>query len=87
MFSHLVVILFTGGDVRGGRACVAGGMCGGRGGGVHGNGGMHGRGCVEGAMHCKGACVVGGHACSKTATEGGGTHPTGMHSCFVLFRC
>ena len=29
--------------------------------------GMHGRG---------GACVAG-----ETATEAGGTHPTGMHSC------
>ena len=35
----------------------------------------------------QGSMCGGGHACSKTATEGGGTHPTGMHSCFVLFRC
>ena len=51
--------------------------------GVHGGGdvagGMHGRGCVfgRGGMHGGGACVAG-----ETATAVGGTHPTGMHSCF-----
>ena len=47
-------------------------------------GGMHSRG-----MHGRGPCMVGGcmakggggmHA-GKTATEVGGMHPTGMHSC------
>ena len=45
----------------------------------------------------QGACVVGGgawhawHGCvcvcvaGETATVADGTHPTGMHSCFVVF--
>ena len=42
-------------------------------------GGMHGRGCVA-----RGACVVGGVRAGETATEPGGAHPTGMHSCISL---
>ena len=39
-------------------------------------GGMHGRG----RGHAwQGACVAG-----KTAIAAGGTHPTGMHSCFEI---
>ena len=39
--------------------------------------GMHGRGC---------ALQVGGGACmaGETATAADGTHPTGMHSCFLM---
>ena len=53
---------------------------------------MAGRACVAGGMHVWGVCVAGGawwvHAGQRgvhagdTATEAGGTHPTGMHSCF-----
>ena len=45
-------------------------------------GGIHGReGVWQGGIHgvghaCQGVCVAG-----ETATETGGTHPTGMHSC------
>ena len=51
-----------------------------KGGGMHGRGvrimgGMHGGGCVAG-----GAWQGGLHA-GETATEAGGTHPPGMHSC------
>ena len=37
--------------------------------------------CVPG-----GACVAGRRACmaGEMATAAGGTHPTGMHSCFCL---
>ena len=45
--------------------------------GVCGEGGMHGKGCVHG----KGEGIHAG----ETATEAGGTHPTGMHSCFITF--
>ena len=63
-------------------------MCGGEGARVV--GGMHGRGhawqgghawhrvvCMAGGHAWQGACVVG-----KTAIAVGGTHPTGMHSCY-----
>ena len=42
--------------------------------------------CIAGGHARQGACVVGGgmHA-GEMATEAGGTHPTGMHSCFVFF--
>ena len=56
-------------------------------------GGMHGRGghawkgtYMAGGMHGRGTCMAGGHAwqgdmcAGQTATEAGGTHPTGMHS-------
>ena len=44
--------------------------------------GMHGEGGIPPARMARGvrgrrACMVG-----ETATEAGGTHPTGMHSCF-----
>ena len=63
-------------------ACVAGGICGGWPAwscveGVYGRGHAWQRalGCVHGrGMHAR-----------ETATEEGGTHPTGMHSCFTLF--
>ena len=62
------------------------------GGGMHGRGGMCGRGCAwwlghvgacmgEGACMVGGACVAGGVHAGETATDAGGTHPTGMHSC------
>ena len=54
---------------------------------MHGQGGVHGRGaCVP-----RGVCVAGGHAwwgvcvAGETASEAGGTHPTGMHSCLLQF--
>ena len=72
LFLHLSAILFTG-VVHGGEVCIAGGM---RGGVV----------CVVGVcVHAKGhawqgACVCEGCA-GEMATDAGGTHPTGMHSC------
>ena len=62
-----------------------GGMCGGH---------MCGGGPVVGGMHGKGACmvvVVGVHATHAPPTLrdmvgqcAGGTHPTGMHSCYLI---
>ena len=47
---------------------------------MHG-GGVHGKGpdsvIMAGGMHGTGACVAG-----ETATEVGGTHNTGTHSCY-----
>ena len=71
---------WQGGVCMAGRVCVAGG-------------GVHGRGV--GACVAGGACVAeggGGMAGGVRATAdtmgygqwAGGTHPTGMHSCFVL---
>ena len=31
-----------------------------------------------------GVCVEGGMHAGETATEAGGTHPTGMYSCFRM---
>ena len=69
------------GGVHGRGACMVGGMCGR---GCAGKVGMHGRGCawqgacMEGGVHGgEGACNAG-----KTSIVVGGTHPTGMHSCF-----
>ena len=52
---------------------------------------VHGRGTCGANMHGRGAvwleaCVDGGGSmCArKTDTEAGSTHPTGMHSCFLL---
>ena len=46
--------------------------------GVHGRGhAWQGGACMAGGVHGRGACVAG-----ETATTVGGTHPTGMHSCF-----
>ena len=54
-------------------------------GGVHGGerhvwqGGMHAGGCLwQGVCVAGGACMAG-----ETATAAGGTHPTGMHSCYI----
>ena len=51
--------------------------------GVHGKGGgMHGReACVAEGYVWQGAWWQGMHA-GETVIEAGGTHPTGMHSCF-----
>ena len=41
------------------------------------------RGCIPA---CNGGCtapLLGRHPPSETATEAGGTHPTGMHSCLL----
>ena len=62
-------------------------------GGVHGKGGVHGEGgCVvkRGYVWLGGACMAGGgyggRACvaGETAIAAGGTHSTGMHSCFTI---
>ena len=45
-------------------------------GGVRQRGGMYGRGVAEGNV-----CGKGGVRGGETATEAGGTHPTGMQSC------
>ena len=47
--------------------------------------------CGGGDMHGQGACMVGGawpEACvaGEMATATGGTHPTGMHSCYVTIH-
>ena len=54
--------------------------------------GVHGRGLCGWAMHgtrsvCGGgwSCVAEGVRAIETATEAGGTLPTGMHSCFFQF--
>ena len=60
--------------------------------GVCGKAGMHGRGyawwgeaCVaKGGMHGRGVCGIGGLCVAgKMATAADGTHPTGMHSCWL----
>ena len=71
MFLHLSVILFTGGGGRG----------------------ISGRGHTWWGCMAGGACMVGACVCVERgvgecawqegmATEAGGTHPTGMQSCF-----
>ena len=50
-------------------------------GGMHGRGSVHSRGHVWQGCTWGGACVAG-----ETATEAGGTHPTGMHSCLTSER-
>ena len=41
-----------------------------------------GRGtCMAGSVCSRGACIAGGMCAGETATEAGGMHPTGMHSC------
>ena len=62
--------------MRGGGPCVAymaGGAC--MAGSVHG-GGVHSRGLVW----LGGCCVTG-----ETTTAVDGTHPTGMHSCLIVY--
>ena len=64
--------------IIGGRACVAGACM---------AGGMYDRGaCMAGGMHGWGMCDKGGGACvaGETAIAADSTHPTGMHSCFIL---
>ena len=73
--------------MAGGGACVAGG-CAWH--GVYMAGAMHGRrACMAGGMCGEGACMVGGvcgrGACMAYGQWAGGTHPTGMHSCFLFF--
>ena len=68
LFLHQSMILFTG-VVHGGEACIAGGM---RGGVV----------CAWQRAYMAGSMCVGGGGCAgEMATDAGGTHPTGMHSC------
>ena len=57
------------GSIHSRRACISGGLHG-RGRGIRGREGMHGKGGMWGA-----------YMAGETATEAGGTHPTGMHSC------
>ena len=51
------------------------------------------RGSWSGGLLPGGECLVRGSAPrgvdhpSLTATAAGGTHPTGMHSCFKFFHC
>ena len=52
--------------------------------------GMHGeRGAcmAREGMHGRGTCMVGGMCAGEMATEAGGTHPTGMHSCYHKTSC
>ena len=37
--------------------------------------------CMAGSGCSRGACIAGGMCAGETATEAGGMHPTGMHSC------
>ena len=100
-YTCLSVILFRGGHVwQGGHACQGEYVAG----GVHGRGGMHARGNMwQGVCMAGGVCVVGGcawqggmhatHTPPPTLRDtvgqcAGGTHPTGMHSCFKgFFKC
>ena len=57
-------------------ACVAGGAC------------MAGGHAWQGVCMARGTCVARACVAGETATAAGGTHPTGMHSCFNLpLRC
>ena len=58
-------------------------------GGVHGKGGVWEGVCGRGHVWQGGMCGVGVHGrggmrAGEMATEAGGTHPTGIHSCLVL---
>ena len=49
-----------------------------------------GRSCMAGGMHGGGHAWQGGHVlgvcmAGETATAADGTHPTGMHFCFILY--
>ena len=57
--------------------CVAGGMCG--------RVACMVRACMAGGCAWQGACMAGG-ACvaGETAAAADGTHPTGMHPCYVF---
>ena len=81
MFSEASVILFTGGG-----ACVAGGH-------AWPGGGMCGRGCVAGGTFMtwgawqRGMCGRGVRVAGEMTIAAGGTHPPGMHSCFLMSLC
>ena len=48
---------------------------------------QRGRGVVHGRRACmeEGACMTRGNLpAGETTTEAGGTHPTGMHSCYFI---
>ena len=72
-----------------GCACFPGGVHT-SGGGVCASGGCV---CFPGGVHASRGCVSGGHACNTPPPSliprdtvgqwAGGTHPTGMHSCFI----
>ena len=67
--------------------CVTGNMCGGAcmAGGHVWQGGICGRGtCMAGGMHGGEVCVAGVCVEGETATAVDGTHPTGMHSFFLV---
>ena len=50
---------------------------------VHGRRSVHGRGCAwQGTCVAGGGMRGGGVWAGEMATEAGGTHPTGMHSCY-----
>ena len=65
--------------------CMVGGMHGrGRGGCAWQGGGMYGGGehVWQGGIYGRGHMWWGAYVAGKTAIAAGGTHPTGMHSCF-----
>ena len=77
-----------------GGACIAGGACmaGGHawlGGYVWQGACMVGGHAWQGGMHGRGACMAGEGVCMADTTRygqwAGGTHPTGMHSCYINF--
>ena len=81
MFSQACVIP----SAQGGGACMAKG-------GVHGKEGCvwqgghawWGEACVaKGGMHCRGGGIGGLCVAGEMATAADGTHPTGMHSCWL----
>ena len=87
IFSQASVILLTRGVPGPGGCLVSGGAWSQR--VVHSpRGVVHGpRGCVVwGVPGLGGRGVPGGEPPCKTATAVGGTHPTGMHSCFKCLQ-
>ena len=71
------------GDVHG-MGCMRQGAC--MAGGHAWQGCVCGRGGMHGDMHGKVHAWWGGGMCAgETVTEVGGTHPTGMHSCSILY--
>ena len=83
IFSQACIIpsVHSGGGLCGEVGCVwqRGGICGK--GACMAKGGMHGRGHVWWGHVCQGVCAGGGMCAEEMATEVGGIHPTGMHSC------
>ena len=86
IFLHLSVILFTGGSAWQGEGRWQRGMCGGRWGVQVCMAGGCMVGCIRGKGHvCWGDVHGRVHAWQcDTATAADGTHPTGMHSCFLI---